>query len=74
MYKILLIDKGRPSIQSFQKILTRKKFSLIKAPSLREAIRTFNKNEVDLIVVNKVFSSSSAEYKKFKALTADIPK
>ena len=74
MYKILLIDKGRPSIQSFQKILKRKNFSLIKALSLKEAIRTLNKNKVDLIVVNKVFSSSSVDYKKFKDITADIPK
>ncbi len=74
MYKILLIDKDRPLIHSFHKILKRKEFSLVKARGLKESIRYLKKNKIDLIVVNKVFSTSSVDFKKFKDSANAIPK
>jgi len=74
MHKILLIDKGNSSVRDFQEDLEERGFSLIKVLSLQEIFTCLKKNSIDLIVVDKAFSSSAKNFIKFKKLTGTIPK
>ncbi|MEF9437219.1 MAG: GAF domain-containing protein [Candidatus Mariimomonas ferrooxydans] len=74
MHKILLIDKGNSSIHDFRKDLKERGFSLIKVRRLKEAFPYFKDNDIDLIVVDKVFSADANNFKKFRQLANAIPK
>ena len=74
MYKILLIDKGNSSIHSFQDVLKDRGFSLVKVHSLKEAFPFLKNNVVDLIVVDRIFSVNTNDFKKFKKLTNSTSK
>ncbi|GBE05231.1 MAG TPA: sensor domain-containing diguanylate cyclase [Nitrospirae bacterium] len=74
MNNILVIDKGSSSIHNFSNILKNKDFSITKVKGLKEALPYLKRDTVDLIVIDKAFSSTSASFRNFVKLISGIPK
>ena len=74
MRKILLIDKGRSSVRRFSKSLESRGYSIVSSDNLKKSFPIINKGDIELIVVDKDFSSPPDDFNKFKKLTASIPK
>ncbi|UCF87280.1 MAG: diguanylate cyclase [Nitrospiraceae bacterium] len=74
MHKILLLDKGDSSIHSFQSVLEKKGFTIVKARNLRDTLSYLKGNGIDLVVLDKNFSSQTGQFKKFINQTQHIPK
>ncbi len=74
MRNILLINNKSSSLQGFTKSLSKKGYSLIASDNLKKSIPIIKKGDIELIVVDKGFSSDKTNFSKFKKLTASIPK
>jgi diguanylate cyclase (GGDEF)-like protein len=73
-HHILLVEKSTSSIHNFRNTLKEKQFRLTKVTNLKKAISHLKTNNVDLIVVDKIFSQSTNDFKKFTACANFIPK
>jgi GAF domain-containing protein len=74
MHKILVLDKGDSSIHNFQSDLKKKGFTLVKKRNLKDTLSYLKGNGIDLVVLDKNFSSQTGSFKKFINQTLNIPK
>ncbi|MBI5026316.1 MAG: diguanylate cyclase [Nitrospirae bacterium] len=74
MRNVLLIDKGRSSVYNFERPLEDAGYFLTKARSTKEALSYLKKGNIDLIIIDRIFSSCANDFKEFRRLTKDIPK
>jgi diguanylate cyclase (GGDEF)-like protein len=74
MLNVLIIEKENSPIQDFQEALEKKGFSFKHVKNLQSSIPYLNKQNIDLVVVNKDFASKDSHFKKFMDLTGNIPK
>jgi diguanylate cyclase (GGDEF)-like protein len=74
MRKILLIDKGSSSVRRFSKSLKSRGYSIVASDNLKSSFPIIKKGDIELIVVDKDFSSPPYYFNQFKKLTASIPK
>lgn len=74
MKKILVIDRDESSIYEFSGKMGKKSISLIKTHNFNEAFPYLQRDNIDLIVVDRSFSSDVDNFDKFMEITNSIPK
>ena len=74
MHKILLLDKGNPSIKNLQETLKDKSFIFVKAQTPEKAIHSLKNSGADVIVVDNNFFKNADSIELFKRLSTFIPK
>lgn len=74
MNRILVIDKGNSSVRQFQSKLKTKRFSVLNAQGIKDAISSLRDHAIDIIVVDPAVISGSSHLGMFTKAAQNIPK